>query len=619
MKKNIYKAILAAFLMPAVISCSLEQDNPGGLTDENLSTTEAGFNALVTSAYSCLSSQMYGRENIIQCAEGGSDLFETAGGGRSYRQQLMYHTDFNTGAGGIHKDFFPACYESINYCNKAIELGKTLGQSPAKIAEAHFLRGFYYFTMVEHFGPIPSPTTNSEYDEAALSPTRTPVRDIYDQIIIPDLQYAAENLPKIQSSYGRAACKTALGMLAKAALARASEHEAYSGNNKAEREQYATIAYNAALRLLNEHTALGCDLWSDVSDVFKPANNKNNKESIFNVCYNDDASTHRQGNPNRIWTWISHPAIKGVVGMQDNKKVEYMETWSGGIMQPTRYLLGLYDKNDKRWNAYWRTAVKENNAAGYTWTAKDATKYNKNASVVGKKIATGEVAIEFSFTPIDKQTKATANHLIVDINDIYEDAGANAGRVITYYPLVNGVANVNGTPVFGGIDNEVDTKANGGNPFNSLSPSLTKFEPGATLYNLSGYCIADVIVMRLADAYLLGAEAAIILGKDAVPFVAPLRQRAGLSAPTTLTMDDVMQERAIELCGEHTRWYDLKRWNKLDTFVAERNPDILLEKWGCLTPVKVGNVTFKKMYLRPIPISYLNSILNAEEFGTNGY
>jgi len=70
--------------------------------------------------------------------------------------------------------------------------------------------------------------------------------------------------------------------------------------------------------------------------------------------------------------------------------------------------------------------------------------------------------------------------------------------------------------------------------------------------------------MHLAEVYLNYAEAA--LGNtssttDAIALmgVNKLRLRAGLDAKTSLTYNDIIHERRVELCMEGQYWYDLVR------------------------------------------------------------
>ena len=79
-------------------------------------------------------------------------------------------------------------------------------------------------------------------------------------------------------------------------------------------------------------------------------------------------------------------------------------------------------------------------------------------------------------------------------------------------------------------------------------------------------------LMRLADAYLMLAEAEFMIGGSSAAALAAInkvRQRANLPDLTTLTLADIRQERAWELAGEgFGRKTDLIRWGILESTVA---------------------------------------------------
>ncbi len=116
----------------------------------------------------------------------------------------------------------------------------------------------------------------------------------------------------------------------------------------------------------------------------------------------------------------------------------------------------------------------------------------------------------------------------------------------------------------------------------ALFPTLQKFfdplRPDKTYTNGS----RDYLCFRLADTYLLLAEALLNSGKpkEATDAVNVVRTRAAWAGKTTamqvtqaqVNMDFIMEERARELAGEQTRWADLKRWGKLVERVKLYNP-----------------------------------------------
>ncbi|MDZ4709312.1 MAG: RagB/SusD family nutrient uptake outer membrane protein [Saprospiraceae bacterium] len=91
----------------------------------------------------------------------------------------------------------------------------------------------------------------------------------------------------------------------------------------------------------------------------------------------------------------------------------------------------------------------------------------------------------------------------------------------------------------------------------------------------------DFMVSRLADTYLMVAEALIKQNKnsDAVPFINAVRQRAAFPGKQNemsitaaqVNMNLIYDERARELLGEMHRWFDLKRWGNLIERVKKYN------------------------------------------------
>jgi len=84
-------------------------------------------------------------------------------------------------------------------------------------AEARFLRGYFYFEMVQFFGYIPlilKPLPPSEYQQAAADPA-----DVYNQIAS-DLYFAYQNLPATitAAEKGRASKWAAGALLARVYL-----------------------------------------------------------------------------------------------------------------------------------------------------------------------------------------------------------------------------------------------------------------------------------------------------------------------------------------------------------------------------------------------------------------
>ena len=68
-------------------------------------------------------------------------------------------------------------------------------------------------------------------------------------------------------------------------------------------------------------------------------------------------------------------------------------------------------------------------------------------------------------------------------------------------------------------------------------------------------------LLRLADVYLICAEANLLAGNDAkaIEYTNAVRARAGVDALASVTFEDIWKERRLELAGEGDRWYDYVR------------------------------------------------------------
>ena len=121
----------------------------------------------------------------------------------------------------------------------------------------------------------------------------------------------------------------------------------------------------------------------------------------------------------------------------------------------------------------------------------------------------------------------------------------------------------------------------------------------------------DIYAMRLADTYLLRAEAYIQLGNtaSATQDINEVRTRANATPAATVDMDYLLDERARELYGEEFRHITLRRTGKFLERVRQycNNPVY----WGC--NVQDYNVLF------PIPQSQIDLNIDANIKQNPGY
>jgi hypothetical protein len=104
----------------------------------------------------------------------------------------------------------------------------------------------------------------------------------------------------------------------------------------------------------------------------------------------------------------------------------------------------------------------------------------------------------------------------------------------------------------------------------------------------------NIMVYRLAETYLIGAEAHMMLGNTvkALEYLNAVRNRANTASVTSIDLQAILDERARELAFEGQRWYTLKRTGKLYEFLLdhmnndnmnesypEGNPKVILKEY----------------------------------------
>lgn len=588
--KLLYIGVIS--LITGLNSCSLDEYNPSGTNKDIISSTEKGFLTIVNSSYYNWGAQFYGREDIMFLGEGGTDLWYMGQRG-TYADQLMAYNKLAASTGQIRNTWL-RLYEIVNYCNMGLDRIENVEFADPitkenKEGELRFNRAYAYWMICEFWGDATlrlHETTG--FEEYAYRSSR---KDFYD-LIITDLERAKKILPITQSEIGRADMKAAYGLLARTALTRASYLE-YFENNMTEAEKYYKIAYDAAEYLIENRVSLGCDLYSSYEEVFDPANNKVNKEAVWTVTHSTLTNLNPQNkNPNRLFMWYN-PKYTSLCGMPGVEVLEYGRD-NNNRMMPTKYLLNLFNEDiDSRYYASFREAyvipIKDANGKTvktYTWEENDAKIFGKDfATFINKvEINPGDTALFYTKKAV--ADKLTRRYGVKDINDLYNPDGT------------------------------ISTETNN----NRYYPALTKFRDPDRLAN-SQVGTKNVIVMRLSEIYLISAEAAFKLDDKAKAKerINDIRRRAAVKTPvdktndmlieeSDLSLDFILDERARELCGEHLRWFDLKRTKQLEhrLGVGKQNPDIT-------------EFDLKKHYVRPIPQTELDGMRNKDEYGQNPY
>jgi starch-binding outer membrane protein, SusD/RagB family len=268
MKNNTIKYTLL-FLFSALVtnSCSDDFVNVESFDEnsENYFNSEEDYQAALIGAYDLLQSTylnvMLGEIASDNTLAGGESATDVPG---IQEVDNMTHTPLNDQL----RDIWGWMFAGVNRANYILEFKDKTDFSGKEqvIAEATFLRAYYYFELVKWFGDVPLAVDKRLLFGDQNTIERTPKAQVYAQIEI-DLQFAADNLPYVQTEVGRVTKGAALALLGKA----------YLYQNK----------FSEAADVFDELIDEGpYDLLTDYTTMFEN-DNENNIESVFEVQYTD--------------------------------------------------------------------------------------------------------------------------------------------------------------------------------------------------------------------------------------------------------------------------------------------------------------------------------------------
>lgn len=594
MKLNKTKYILLALLLGAGISytsCSLDEYNPSGSTLETVSSsTIAGYEGILNNIYFGMERRMYGYGEWTIFTEAGTDLWTAQ---RGYTSNY-----FNYGVGSgwnnnMMLNYLNVSYDGIGSCNVAIKNAKlapynTEEERNAKVAEAYFMRAMYYYHLVEQFGGVtlqlePASTVD-------LHPSKSTPMEIYEQCILPDLEFAAQWLP-VEERTTRPSKKSAMGFLCRAYI-QTMEY----GDNTVYAQKALELAKIMMADCETDGSQYGIMMYPTLAEVFSQENNYNNTEALWKHRYANGGSSNNAWILNENNKLFSCPAKQFGLAIQYSKNEHTMEPYVGktdyelwgtqyeGQFMPSKFLLDLYVQSDgtldPRYSTYFQTTYKCNKDKGGSWSESTIKTYDKDASseeitYLDTDSKTGTVITKYTKFVLDEPAvrfihpheadyadmvadKHKVKMLIVDYKDVYAEDGTVYEK---YLRKSDGMEVVN--------------------PWAYFYPSLTKHYSGSFVRTNTSKLervgnLNATFMMRTPEVYLIAAEADIYVngGTKALDYINKVRERANAKPLSgTATIQTVLDERARELCGEYCRFYDLKRTKKLSkTYLESTNP-----------------------------------------------
>lgn len=627
--------IFAVFTL-ANISCKdyLLEDNRTGSTEDVIYSTRSGLDGLVASSYSYLRG-WYGKEAAFGLSEGGTDTWLTAYDNR--QKVLIDYYGVTPEVASSSRETMNACfdefwelfYSAVNVCNTGM---KNVTDAPTSIlsdadknaylGELKTLRAFYYWHLVETWGPVQ--INREPISNVSTIAHRDSEEDVY-AFMLEDVEDAITKLSLKTAKTGHINVWAAKALKARLLLYKASKF-----NNSQAYTDAATVAEDVIAGSSTSFYANYADCWKGPNE-----NGGVNKEVIWYVDYSDvleynimpkrlkldpngnqltwsqmmirNAANAQGGNAAHLMfvgVWNSVPATSAILKRTDteaNKNITYKnvvynvgtnyQAYSKGFTRyiPSGYLLDLFNTTtDQRYQASFRdvyyvapqftTAFTGGIAppAGYA-SMRDTALYLTRNTATAKQIArAANRYVLFSRTSVNNAV----------VWPLYQDAAGTLPTMAT------------------------TTTGNDNNKGNRMYIALKKFDDlnGSIIRDLGD---RDAFVFRLSEMYLIAAEGYMMSGQSA-PAIQKLNALRTVRAITGKTnvlsaaeesqvngkdIGVMLDERARELCGEQQRWFDLKRTGKL----IER---VQLYNGGAKANIQAFHI------LRPIPQPQMDAITN---------
>lgn len=587
MKRNILKGAFWVLLSISTVSCSdfLDINPHDSISDaavwENMDLAEAFLN----NCYTYVEGE---NENGVPFCSYTDELFHRTGYATEvYTLGNVSCDNYNVGFSEARGNTWNFYYSGIKKVNQLLEnIDKVPAVSDSEetrkaeiIGQAYFLRAFFYHQLYSLYGRIPLVDHTFDIDSDWVE-TRADMDDVAD-FIVKDCESAIEKLPlKYESSdnFGRATRGAAMAVKARTLLYKASP---LFGTPSTEKWQEAAQASKAIIDL-GVYSLPTVSSSEEYASLFY---NAQNPEIIFEKLYNS----------------------KGTYGQALNYMFQaptgpYNGYNGWGVWTPTYDIVNAYQRED-----------------GREYTVQGLASYDISLPSVNEE--TNQIVYKDTTIEATKNQPWEGREMRFYANILYDGAmwgyGDDNHAIAIYEPGEEGV-----------LPGEQSPSYTDGEYWNATKTGYIMRKFLNPNYDQNDETVADTtpwIFFRLGEFYLNYAECQIELGNnaEALKYINYIRNRALL--PDALGTDiraEYEYERKIELMFEGQRFFDLRRWKRMETTYAKDNWPTGLKiyklKDGTLlyqhneNPLQQRLFVSPQMYWMPIPRTELNKCPNLD-------
>ena len=541
--------IATAITTMGLASCSIDNvENIGEMSTSEFPKTDGDIEAVLAGVYQNLNTTHANPQCSFLYAACLASDDQLGGGGTN--DKLMQAEDLlcNYNA-DMTNQFYVDRYAGVARANTLLNVlenadGMAEDVKNKGIAEAKFLRAFYYYELASMYGNVPLITSPDQE-----STSQGDVKVLWGQIL-QDLRDACTLLPSVRRSDGRIDKFTAEAMLSRAWL-------------------FYTGMYGNGTDL----AALTSTTYSPLTSVALPDGTTLTKQDVIGYiddCVNNSGYTLVPDFRN-LWAYTNNKVVEDYPYTK-GKGLAWVENDNG--VNPESMFAIKFNKL-----ASWQTTIGYANGIALHFGVRGGQDY-ANTFPFGQGWGAGPVAPNLvndwkAAEPNDMRLKAT----IAVVNDTEEMPAYTYGGWADWVQETDYYSK-KWSPICAKNDGSFVPKE-GDAPaylacFETLMYPGNWDTSGENNFQLSN--IHDLVLIRFADALLMQSEL-----KEDVSGINKVRARAGLDPISSYSLTALQNERRWELACEGVRWNDIRRWHIATIALAKQQDQPIYYCGGAAT------------------------------------